>query len=189
MRRLLTLALLPSLLPAADWVKFTSGPFEVFTDAGARAGRETLVALEEFRHAVGQVVGADDLTTPEPVRVLVFKKIADWKLDAPLVHGRNCYGITMAEKAGVPAGAYRALTTLLLEENTKRMPAAFERGLAEFFSTFEVNGIHITVGTPPGPGGAPPDLDWARVHMLVVENCRAAKYFATRASISARGFP
>jgi hypothetical protein len=49
------------------------------------------------------------------------------------------------------------------------MPAAFEHGLVEFFSTFEVHGIHITVGAPPPQ----PDLDWARVHLLVV----APEYF------------
>jgi len=46
MRRLSILCLFPCLLAADDhWVKFTSGPFEVLTDAGARAGRETVVRL------------------------------------------------------------------------------------------------------------------------------------------------
>ena len=48
------------------------------------------------------------------------------------------------------------------------MPPAFERGLIEFFSTFEGTGIHIAVGAPPS-GGAARDLDWARVHMLMVD--------------------
>jgi len=45
------------------------------------------------------------------------------------------------------------------------MPPAFEHGLAEFFTTFEVSGIHITVGAQPPR----PDLDWARVDLLVVD--------------------
>jgi len=57
MRRLLFTLLLPFALHAADhWVKVTSGPFQIFTDAGTRAGRETVVTFE-FRHAVGEVVG------------------------------------------------------------------------------------------------------------------------------------
>jgi hypothetical protein len=71
----------------------------------------------------------------------------------------------MAEKAGASPDTYRALTRLFLETNTARMPASFERGLVEFFSTFEVNGIRITAGAPPPQ----PDLDWARVHFLIVE--------------------
>ena len=59
-------------------MKFTSGPFEVFTDAGSHAGRETLVRFEEFRHALGQIVGEDDLQTPEPVRIFVFKNAKGW---------------------------------------------------------------------------------------------------------------
>ena len=45
------------------------------------------------------------------------------------------------------------------------MPPAFEHGLVEFFSTYEVKGIHITVGAPPPE----PDLDWARIHLLVAD--------------------
>jgi hypothetical protein len=166
MRRLLLLGLLPWLLAAEDhWVKFTSGPFEVLTDAGARAGREALVRLEEFRHAVGQTVGAPDLTTPEPVRILIFKNARGWSLPAPLAEGRSCYAVVLAEKETVPPDTYRALTRLFLETNTERMPPAFERGLIEFFSTFDGSGIHITVGAPPPK----PDLDWARVHLLIVD--------------------
>src|SRR5205085_11558893 len=52
-----------------------------------------------------------------------------------------------------------------LQSNSAQMPPAFERGLVEFFSTFEVAGIRITAGTLP----AKPDLDWARIHLLVVD--------------------
>src|SRR5258708_19077228 len=45
------------------------------------------------------------------------------------------------------------------------MPTAFEHGLVEFLSSYEVNGIRITVGAPP----TQPDLDWARIHLLVVD--------------------
>jgi hypothetical protein len=166
MRRLLFLGLLPGLLAGEDhWVKFTSGPFEVFTDAGAREGREALVRFEEFRHAVGETVGVPDLTTPEPVRILILKNAKDWNLPAPLAEGRGCYAIVLSEKETVPPDAYGALTRLFLETNTGRMPPAFEHGLVEFFSTFDENGIHIIVGAPPPR----PDLDWARVHLLMAD--------------------
>ncbi|MBZ5617445.1 MAG: hypothetical protein LAQ69_01740, partial [Acidobacteriia bacterium] len=57
------------------------------------------------------------------------------------------------------------LTRLFLKSNTTQMPPAFEHGLVEFLSTFQVTGIRITVGAPPPQ----PDLDWARVHLLVVD--------------------
>jgi hypothetical protein len=165
MRRLWLLFLFPGVLAADTWLRFASGPFEVLTDAGARAGRDALARFEEFRYALGQVVGEDDLTAPLPVRILVFKNLKGWTSPAPLNEGRACYAIATTEKAGAPPDAYRALTRLFLDTNTARMPAAFERGMAEFFSTFEVNGIHITAGAPPPK----PDLDWARVHFLIVD--------------------
>jgi hypothetical protein len=166
MRRVLYLALLPGLLAADDhWVKFTSGPFEVMTDAGPRAGRETIVRFLEFRHAVGQIIGETELGTPLPVRILVFKNANGWITSAPVAEGRDRYNIVLSEKGAVPPAVYAELTRLFLHANTAQMPLAFERGLAEFFSTFEVTGIHITVGAkPPGAG-----LDWARIHLLVAD--------------------
>ena len=60
---------------------------------------------------------------------------------------------------------YSELTRLFLKSNSTQMPASFERGLISFFSTFEVNGIRITAGKPP----AKPDLDWARIHLMVAD--------------------
>jgi hypothetical protein len=166
MRRIFILCLFPCLLAAEDhWVKFASGPFEVLTDAGARAGRETIVRFEEFRHALGEIVGEPDLQTPVPVRILVFRNAKGWASPAPVVEGRDRYAIVLAEKSAVPPAVYSELTRLFLKSNTAQMPPSFEHGLAEFFTTFEVSGIHITVGAPPPQ----PDLDWARVHLLVVD--------------------
>jgi hypothetical protein len=170
MRRLLLTLLLPCALPAADhWVKFTSGPFQILTDAGTRAGRETLVCFEEFRHAVGEVIGEPNLQTPQPVHILVFKNAQGWTATSAIGEGRASYNIVLDEKAAAKGAAspavYEALTRLFLQTNTAQMPTAFEHGLIEFFSTYEVKGIHITVGAPPPAA----DLDWARIHLLVAD--------------------
>ncbi len=166
MRRLLLLCTIPCLLAADDrWVKFTRGPFEVMTDAGARSGRETMVRFEQFRNALGQIVGEDDFETPLPLRIFVFKNAQGWTSAAPLTEGRDRYAIVLGEKSAVTPEIYSELTRLFLKTNTTQMPPAFERGLVAFFSTFEVNGIRITAGKPP----AKPDLDWARIHLMVAD--------------------
>jgi len=166
MRRALILAFFPCLLAAADhWVRFNSGPFEILSDAGPRAGREALVRFEEFRQGLGLLLGENDLGTPQPVRIMVFRNAAGWSSVEPIVEGRDRYAVVLSEKQAVSPEVYRALTALLLKSNTARMPAEFEHGLIEFFSTFEVKGIHIAVGTPPPK----PDLDWARIHLLVAD--------------------
>src|ERR1700728_4891443 len=99
MQRLLAGLLLPFALNAADhWVKYVSGPFQVFTDAGPRAGREALVCFEEFRHAVGEIVGEANLQTPMPVRILVFKNAQGWTTNTAIGEGRASYNIVLDEK-------------------------------------------------------------------------------------------
>jgi hypothetical protein len=169
MRSALLFIVVPTLLAADHWVRYTSGPFEVLTDSSEKTGQETMVRFEEFRHALGTLVGEDDLETPQPIRILVFKNSKGWTSRAPLSMGRDRYAIVLADKAPVDPAVFRELTSLLLNSNTNRMPAAFEHGLIEFFSTFEVHGIHITIGVPPPQ----PDLDWARIHLLAV----APEYF------------
>jgi len=169
MRRLPLLFLLPCLLAAEEhWIKFTSGPFEVLTDAGQR-GRETMIRFEEFRHALGEVVGDTNLQTPQPVRILLFKNERGWTTSDSIIQGRGCYAIVLEEKAPVSLAVWSELTRLFLSANTAQMPPAFEHGLIEFFSTFNVKGIQISVGAPPPQ----PDLDWARIHLLVT----APEYF------------
>jgi hypothetical protein len=162
---MLLILAVPLLLAADSWVKFTSGPYEVLTDAGQKAARETLVRLEEFRAGLGQILGENDLTTPVPIRVLIFKSSKGWTSSGPLTDGRDRYAIVLEEKQPISPDIYRELTRLFLRANTNQMPQRFEHGLTEFFSTFSNNGVHITVGTPPPH----PDLDWARIHLLVVD--------------------
>jgi hypothetical protein len=56
MRRLFLLCGLVPLTAVASehWTRFTSGPIEVFSSAGSKDGRDTLVKFEEFPHALGQ---------------------------------------------------------------------------------------------------------------------------------------
>src|ERR1039458_353404 len=163
------LCLLPSLAMADRWVRYTSGPFEVLTDAGERAGQEAMVRFEWFWHSLGVIVGEEDLATPQPVRILVFKNAQGWTSPAPIIQCRDRYAIVLSRGTLAIPAVYGELTRLLLDANTNRMPAAFEHGLIEFFSTFQISGIHITVGAPPPQ----PDLDFARIHLLVA----APEYF------------
>src|ERR1035438_3825153 len=106
MRRLLLLSIIPWLLAADDhWVKFTRGPLEVMIDAGVRSGRETMVRFEQFRAALGQIVGEDDLQAPLPLCIFVFRNPNGWTPAAPLTEGRDHYCIVLSEKSeGKPQG-------------------------------------------------------------------------------------
>lgn len=163
MLRLALLLCLPAAAMAADrWAQFASGPFEVWTEAGARSGRETLARFEQFRHALGQIVGEADLQTAVPVRILVFKT----RREPAVVRGRDRWAVVLTANSPVPPAVFRDCARLLLE-STARMPESIERGLLALFSTLEVTGIRITLGRP-----VPPEertKEWARVHLLAVD--------------------
>src|ERR1039458_3921075 len=96
MRRLFLLCGLVPLTAVASehWIRFTSGPIEVFSSAGSKDGRDTLVKFEEFRHALGQVLGDNDLQLPLPIRVLLFKTGAP-QIPEPVIRGRDQYNIVL----------------------------------------------------------------------------------------------
>ena len=171
MWRILTLCCLPLVALADDrWISFQSGPFEIVSDASPKTARETLVRFEQLRNALGQLTGDDNLTTPEPLRVIVFKSAkesAPYQALPPVVRGRDRYAIVLA--AGLPpsAAVNRETARLLLESNTARMPAAIENGLLALFSTIEVNGIRTTLGKPVP--AAERTKDWALVDMLATD--------------------
>src|SRR5258708_960338 len=116
-RAILLLLAIPMLCAAESWVKFARGPFEVVTDAGAQAGRQTMVRLEQFRHSLGQVLGEQDLQTLLPVRVFVFKNARGWTSTAPITEGRDRYAIVLGEKSVIGPEIYRALVRLFLQTN------------------------------------------------------------------------
>jgi tetratricopeptide (TPR) repeat protein len=166
MRRLLLLCgLLPLTAAASEhWIRFTSGPIEVFTSAGTKDGRETLVKFEEFRHALGYTLGENDLQLPLPIRVLLFKTGAPQVPD-PVSRGRDQYNIVLTAGQTIPNEVFARLTQLFLDTTSARMPERLERGLVALFSTIQVNGIRITLGEPP----MHPDMDWGRVHLIAVD--------------------
>src|SRR5262245_15845176 len=71
---LLIFGVFVSLSAAEDrWVTLRSDSFELFTDAGARTGRAELVRLEQFRFALGKIVGKPDMALHPPGQVFLFK--------------------------------------------------------------------------------------------------------------------
>ena len=166
MRRLLLLTLLPALLAADDhWVQVhlrairsphRRRPARRTRDDGALSRVPPRRRTDRRRARI-----ADAAARPHP-RLQERPRV---DLPAPISEGRDRYNIVLQEKGAVSPAVYSELTRLFLQSNTAQMPPHFERGLIAFFSTFDVSGIHITVGAPPPQ----PDLDWARIHLLVTD--------------------
>jgi hypothetical protein len=157
--RLLNVLLACTLASAEDKLTlFQSTPFEVYTAAGDKQGREVLNRLLQFRHALGTTLGKPELETVWPVRVVVTKTPSDLSL----TFRRDAYIAGSAAPDLLPA-----LARLFIDQNAGRMPAAYEQGLITLFSTIDIKGTRVTLGAPPPP--AERTLDWARMHMLSVQ--------------------
>ena len=165
-----TLAVFGILIASASaqdrWVYMKSDGFQLFTNAGAKAGRTELVHLEEFRYTLGKILGKTNLAIDPPAQVLLFKtpaEAAPYGPADPIQSGREHTMIILSPGTGPTDFNYR-FAKLLIESNIDRMPAEFESGLLSLFSTLEVNGIRVTLGKPP----AERDRAWARMHLLTV---------------------
>jgi hypothetical protein len=170
MTRLLTLLCIALALPAAErWVEFRSGPFEVLTDAGERAGRGRLAQFEQLRYAVEQVLGQAELRPGRPIRILVLRSAKEAAAAAPasgLVLAGDAITGAAAAEGPLSRSLLRACAQLLIESGPGRLPAEMESGLADLFSTLELTSTRIILGAPLPAQDR--NRDWAKMHMLTV---------------------
>src|SRR6185295_8916988 len=175
MRRIFLLGLLPSVLLADRWLQIRTGPFEIYTDAGSKRGRETLGWFDQQRYVLGYMLGKPDLGAEKPIRIVLLKNSkerAEYPAAAPLIEGRERWAILLTADAPIPREVFRATARLLLESNAGRMPAPVERGLADVLSTIQVNGTHVTLGAALPANER--NRDWARMQLFVTN----ADYYA-----------
>jgi hypothetical protein len=160
MFRLAAILILACSLGAADWEEYRTGPFEVWTEASEKEGRQLLVRLEQTRHMLGTYLGKQDLVSLWTIRVVIRKNqpATPWRL------GRDAMVSTLTSNTPPSREWMREVVRLLLESNAKRMAPEWESGLIDFLSTLEAAGPKITLGTPPKDASR--NKDWARVHYL-----------------------
>ncbi|MEX2264105.1 MAG: hypothetical protein WD696_19280 [Bryobacteraceae bacterium] len=159
----------PVCLAQDRWSEFRSGPFEIFSGARERDARQAIGHFEQFRHALGYIVGKDEMTAEPPIRILLFRNAKDLPpgtKPGQMVKGRDRVVFLMIPSGETDRGVMRACARMLLDSSLERMPASIERGLVDLFATLEVEGTHITLGRPLPPEER--SRDWALLHMLTV---------------------
>jgi len=168
MRRILLLALVPWLALADNhWVQYRTGPFELYSDANPKNARETLGWFDLLRWVLGYMLGNPDLQTARPIRILYFKTAKEREIYPyvpPILDGRDRWNTLLTAGTPIPREVLRECTRLFLESNTGRMPPAIEHGIADLLSTIQVNGTHVTLGSPPAASER--TRDWARMQLF-----------------------
>ncbi len=157
------------LIGAKQWIGAKLGPFEAISDDGRTAAIQALSQFEQFRYALGNAMGQQDLRLDPPLRIIVFK-------DAKEMAAQNCDGISMGRdhlmacavaSGQLPAAMVHELTRRLLETNFTGIPVATEQALEAFFSTVQSNAVHVTWGAPPP--AAERTREWALLQFLLTQ--------------------
>ena len=159
-----------SLFAADQWVKARLGPFESISNDGRTSAVQTLSQFEQFRYALGSVMGQADLRMDPPLRILVFREAREMAAQGceGLHMGRDHLMACAVASGQLPIPIVRELTRRLLETNFTGIPVATEHALEAFFSTVQSNAVHVTWGAPPADP-AERTRDWALLQFLITQ--------------------
>jgi hypothetical protein len=186
-------ALLLSPAFGADWIEYRSGPFHVFSDAGDRRAREALTELEQLRFVLGATLGGAsaatlgtrELTTLWPVHLVLFAHQKDYTAHAlplPLTDGGSstlaAWSADVGKDFALPHDLRRAVTMLLIEDNSPRLPDEVETAIGDLMSTLRVTAAtKVEIGAPLLSGEISGERfrAWAKLQMLATQPEYAGK--------------
>ncbi len=150
-------ALLWEAAPAvqAEWLRVSSPNFELFTDAGEKAGREVVGRLEQIRQ-VFRDIGGHWKTSPLPVRAYLFASGQEYQRYRPTPTSRGFFHgglernliVMQALGAATARVAFHEYVHLVLNHTAAALPRWLEEGTAEFYSTARVAGRKVILGDP-----------------------------------------
>ena len=161
MTKLLITTLLATILPTLAeprWYRLESGRWELYTDAGDKTGSAVLRQLLEMQNVfVGMAMSLPD--SAPPIRVVLLKSAKDF---SPFRHGENNTGIyqsgverdyiVLLDVKGEETirAARHEFVHLVLNHTSMPLPLWLEEGLADYFSTLQLKGGKVLVGSAPG---------------------------------------
>ncbi len=155
---LYSLAALPASRPAYakdTWVSVRSNNFFLVGNASEKEVRQVATRLEQFREVFSRLFPRMKFTSPVPTTVVVFKSDSSYKPFKPVADGKtvsvsgyfqsgrdvNYITLTTEKREENPyAVIFHEYVHLLLNNTYGRtsIPAWFNEGLAEYYSTFDI---------------------------------------------------
>jgi tetratricopeptide (TPR) repeat protein len=152
----LALSVVAPAASAANWTHASSEHFEIYTSAGERSARDTLVQFERIRAFFADHL---KLTPPpgRPVRLILFaneREFRPYRINEAVVAyyrpgpGRD-YIVMQPVGRASHAVMVHEYVHLILTRSGGRYPVWLNEGLAEYFSTIPVTGEAVPVGRAP----------------------------------------
>lgn len=135
---------------AAEWMRLQAGPFELYTDAGARTGLQVIQRLEETRRVFSRQWKQPQL----PLRVVVLNSEAEFRTLRPSDSTRaffqsgpeRDYIVIYAGDSIALRAAAHEYVHVILHRTSVHLPQWLEEGLADFYSTVEVTPAGARLG-------------------------------------------
>ncbi len=154
----------PTHALAADsgWIEVRSPHFAVVTDAGEKRGHEVAFRLEQMQLVFAGFLLKQELTRPVPLTVYAFRSDKDYSALAPrqaagqvpsaafLLQGedRDFLVLNLAMTEPWRAIAHD-LAHRFLEGNYPTTTSWFDEGLAEYFSSIQLDNKRVSIGGDP----------------------------------------
>jgi tetratricopeptide (TPR) repeat protein len=165
---------LPS--PKEPWSELRTADFTIYSNAGERKAREIGEDLERLHDALAQLSPGLVLSSPVPTSIFVFKDAFSFQPYA------RSYNSKVVDKGGYFLGRqlgnyvainadqhgqereliYHEYIHYLLRNNVATLPLWLHEGLAEYYSTLEVNQGEARLGLAPAQ-----HVQWLRQHPLI----------------------
>ena len=146
----------------AQWVEVRSPHFSVVTDAGEKRGQEVAVRFEQMRAVFGALMTKANVNLPVPLQIVAFRNTKEMRQFVPLWRGKPMQVSGLFARSDdrsfilLDLSVNKPWETVfheyghqLLEGNTSsEVPAWFDEGFAEYFSSVQVSGKEAEVGLP-----------------------------------------
>ncbi len=144
------------------WLELHSVHYTVITDAGEKRGREIALRFEQMRAVFAILLGKDRLSESRPLTILAFKNDKTYYQLAPLRQGQP----TQAPGFYLPGEDQDFIVLNLFETDPWRAVAHdfairllnynyppaqgwFDEGIAEYFSSIQIDNRQVEIGGDP----------------------------------------
>ncbi len=153
---------IPSLAVEAPWQEVHSTHFTVITDGGESRGREVALRFEQMRSVFAIMLSKDRLHESTPLTILAFQNDKSYYQIAPLNHGhpidvpgfflhgedQDFIVLNLSEPTSWRAVAHD-FATMLLSYNYPPAQGWFDEGLADYYSSIQIDNRQVELGGLP----------------------------------------
>jgi len=150
----------PAVAAKDTWISVRSKNFLLVGNASEKEIRQVAVRLEQFREVTSRLFGKANFNSPVPTTVVVFKNDSSYRPFKPNANtagyfqaGLDVNYITLKTEVNDdqnPFGViFHEYTHLLINNTNGNVPAWFNEGLAEYYSTFSITDDRkVVLGRP-----------------------------------------